>query len=446
MKFIRPIVMLILMMNVSIAHAQSRDCPAIVEETLANLDVICQSIGRNQMCYGNDALQAMPKPHVARFQFDTVGDIADVMALDVMRLSPMDEATGVWGVALMQLQADIPDTLPGQNVTFLLFGDVELANLASQDASPMQAFILSTGIGAPPCEQAPPDGLLVQTPAGVQQVSFNINGVDVQMGSTVFFQIVPDQAMQVTTIEGVASLTLDGKLFPIIAGTRINLPIDADFLPIAMPSLPDAYLLEEVISLPVSQLVRQITIMPPLDDDALRTLRQRLEQNLPPCDAEGLPLCDALSLNPQDWQRLARATDWLAPISVQMRDQLGAVRDQLQSLRQRLPDDFFRQRLRQDLESLRDNLESLRDDLEDTAEDLGGLRDDIQSLRDSLRPQAQDDEPTPEPTPEPAPTRTQAPSVSPQQDATRTPAPPPRPTTDDTGDSDDGDGNSRRGD
>ena len=36
------------------------------------------------------------------------------------------KTVGEWGVSLMQLQANLPDTLPGQNVTVLLFGDVTL--------------------------------------------------------------------------------------------------------------------------------------------------------------------------------------------------------------------------------------------------------------------------------------------------------------------------------
>jgi hypothetical protein len=33
-----------------------------------------------------------------------------------------------WGVSLMRLQANLPDSLPGQNATFLLFGDVQIEN------------------------------------------------------------------------------------------------------------------------------------------------------------------------------------------------------------------------------------------------------------------------------------------------------------------------------
>ena len=35
----------------------------------------------------------------------------------------------------MKLQANLPDTLPGQNVTFLMFGDVQVTNAVTSGAT-----------------------------------------------------------------------------------------------------------------------------------------------------------------------------------------------------------------------------------------------------------------------------------------------------------------------
>jgi hypothetical protein len=51
----------------------------------------------------------------------------------------------IWGVALMRLQANIPETLPGQNVTFLLFGDVEIRNAVETNVEPITVNVTSTG-------------------------------------------------------------------------------------------------------------------------------------------------------------------------------------------------------------------------------------------------------------------------------------------------------------
>jgi hypothetical protein len=174
-----------------ITAAQEATCPNIVSEALTMVQEVCREIGRNQACYGNLRLTAEGQPNAENFVFEQTGDIvnaADILRLD---LTPLDEASGDWGVVIMALQVNLPNTLPGQNVTFILFGDVELENAATTAQSPLQAFYLRTGIGAPACEEAPESGLLVQTPEGVEEVLFNINGVDVSLGSTVLFQTDP---------------------------------------------------------------------------------------------------------------------------------------------------------------------------------------------------------------------------------------------------------------
>jgi len=54
-----------------------------------------------------------------------------VAYLHALKLELSDQVNGVWGLAVMQLQPNIPDTLPGQNVTFLLFGDTEIEDLTT---------------------------------------------------------------------------------------------------------------------------------------------------------------------------------------------------------------------------------------------------------------------------------------------------------------------------
>ncbi len=103
-------------------------CPVVVETALLMVERLCGGAMRNQVCYGHVLLEAEPQPGVESFTFAGLGDIADVAALRRLRASPMDAGTGQWGVALMRLQADLPDTLPGQNVTVLLFGDVDVTN------------------------------------------------------------------------------------------------------------------------------------------------------------------------------------------------------------------------------------------------------------------------------------------------------------------------------
>ena len=107
--------------------------------------------------------------------------MVDLLAVRRLSTSPLNMNTRDWGIAVVKAQANLPDALPGQNVTFLLFGDTTVDN-PSPD---MRAVTVSTRIGGTNCADAPNTGVLIQSPQG-SQVAMNINGADVTLGSTAF--------------------------------------------------------------------------------------------------------------------------------------------------------------------------------------------------------------------------------------------------------------------
>ncbi len=123
-------------------------CPAIVSAALDATQNACDATGRNQVCYGNVLLNATPQTGAAAFTFAKPGDKADVGGVQSLTLSTMNTADQQWGVALMKLQANLPDTLPGQNVTVVLFGDVAIQNEGTSAAQP-------TATPAPPATPTP---------------------------------------------------------------------------------------------------------------------------------------------------------------------------------------------------------------------------------------------------------------------------------------------------
>ncbi|MDX2078141.1 MAG: hypothetical protein SFZ02_17045 [bacterium] len=295
------IVTLLLLPSIIIAQATATTCPDIVNIAIEAANELCEGLERNSICYGNFKLDATPQDGVERFYFDRVGDIASVNDLARLEMSPMKEDVGEWGVAVMALQANLPNTLPGQNVTFILFGDVTLENATTQqqvengEFSPMQAFYLTTGIGDSNCAEAPESGMLVQTPEGVGSVNFVVNGVEVAMGSTVFFQAeTPDQLIG-STVEGAATFTVDDETYPIVAGTRFGIAEsddDGGFEPLM--DAPESYELEGFEALPLDLLEREIEIEPPFDEAQLEELQRRIDEGLPLCGEEPFPPCEAL--------------------------------------------------------------------------------------------------------------------------------------------------------
>jgi len=249
-------------------------CPPVVTQALASVGSACDGLGRNSACYGFQSVSAtFAQPQPSGF-FSRVGDTAGLTTLQTIRTAPLDLVRNRWGVALLNVQASLPNTLPGQTVTFLLLGDAEIENAVTPDAAfrggipvsvrtiaptalhqqpttsaliiatvaadlplpadartedgwyrvasggqygwvegialtvpapaarlpvftpgtsstPMQAFFLRTGAGAPVCSDAP-DALIVQGPQELT-IDLTVNGADLRVGSTVVIRTIPDR-------------------------------------------------------------------------------------------------------------------------------------------------------------------------------------------------------------------------------------------------------------
>ncbi len=134
-RIILALLMLLLAVNGAAAQQSLTDttCPPFVGDTLTALDSLCAATARNQACYGNVSIDATPRAGVS-FKFADLGDIVAISDIESMKLAALDLMSETWGVALLKIQANLPGTLPGQNVTFLIFGDVEIVNQSDADA------------------------------------------------------------------------------------------------------------------------------------------------------------------------------------------------------------------------------------------------------------------------------------------------------------------------
>ncbi len=148
MKFFRKLSLLLILLSCfSTAFAQTSTpsglCTDTMQKAMAAVGSDCAPTGRNQACYGYVSLEATPRTGVQNFAFANQGDLANVGDLASLRLSRINPQTQTWGIALMKIQANLPDALPGQNVTFLLFGDVQIDNAV--DSSTPTVDITSNG-------------------------------------------------------------------------------------------------------------------------------------------------------------------------------------------------------------------------------------------------------------------------------------------------------------
>ena len=250
------IIVVLLALSASISIAQSTDaCPAIVQTVIESIDQFCADLERNQACYGHTQLNATARPTATNFVFEQSGDIVDLTDLEGITFSPMNVDDDIWGAALMRIQADIPDTLPGENVTILFFGDTEVTSdvpIDSTTHTPMQSFIYRSGIGDSACQEAPDSGFVIQTPEGVESVNLTINGVDISVGSTVYVNQKlqferTDGEMCFHTLEGEAVLSVDTDSSDVGEGTASCVPINPNTLLASGPPSAPAPILDDVL-------------------------------------------------------------------------------------------------------------------------------------------------------------------------------------------------------
>ena len=125
-----------------------QSCEELLSKAMEATYQGCQSIGSNQVCYGNFNISAQLTDE-AMAQFASLGDTIAVNQLVTLNTSPMEPEDNIWGIAVFKLQANLPGTIPGQNVTFLVFGDTGLYNYSGD----MYSIYFSTGIGSVTCSQ-----------------------------------------------------------------------------------------------------------------------------------------------------------------------------------------------------------------------------------------------------------------------------------------------------
>lgn len=341
-----------------VVMAQGDDCPALVEQALNSVDEFCSGIERNEACYGNIDVDAEPQPDVSNFRFNEPGDIEDIEHISSLSLSGMN-TPDEWGVMLMSVQANLPDSLPGQNITMLLFGEVTLGDrrmaelpqvemkirkngrvrsgpgtefqqigsvrngdvvmadarneaatwvrIVLEDGSrgwvladvttargpvsslvvlnddldadridyaPMQAFYFSSGVGDAQCNEAPLDGMLIQTPEGAGEIELVINEAKVQVGSTIFLRAIPGEFLRIAVLAGEIRVTVAGQTVIAPAGTEVVIPLNREGVVDGPPEL-EVYDEDDVAALPVGVLPERVRIAAPLSPSELEEVLVR---------------------------------------------------------------------------------------------------------------------------------------------------------------------------
>ncbi len=113
--------------------AQQTACPVLVEQALLAVGDNCAELNRNSACYGYDRVDASFVEVRDDSYFTNPADRASLVDLESIQTHPLDVEADRWGVAVMNLQANLPNTLPGQGVLVMLVGDSEVTNAIAPD-------------------------------------------------------------------------------------------------------------------------------------------------------------------------------------------------------------------------------------------------------------------------------------------------------------------------
>jgi hypothetical protein len=114
--------------------AADDSCPIFVKKALNDVGNNCASLSRNNACYGFNRLDATFSETMTDDFFSKPSDRSDLRFLKTVSTAALNTVSNEWGVAVLSVQANLPSTLPGQSVKFILFGDVKVENAVKPEA------------------------------------------------------------------------------------------------------------------------------------------------------------------------------------------------------------------------------------------------------------------------------------------------------------------------
>lgn len=203
--------------------ANGLTCEKLIEQAMRISNNHCDKIGINEVCYGNNSIQADLLPSAGAV-FDKTGDTVPINLLQHLSTSPLDLNKNEWGIAVFNIIANLPRSLPGESVKMVVFGNTTIGNNQVGD---IQSFYFSSELGQIICDDVPFDGIMITMPDGTG-VHLIINGSDLTLSGNASLTAQKNGTMDITLYSGSGSITADGKTQDFNAGEVIKVPMGGD--------------------------------------------------------------------------------------------------------------------------------------------------------------------------------------------------------------------------
>ena len=199
------------------AHDQT--CQALIQQALQASGSSCQQMGSNKVCYGNNILKANLSPSTSE-RFTQRGDVVDIGMLLGLSASPLELDKDQWGVAVFKVLANLPDSLPGETVTLLVFGNTQLDNSSGS----LEAFHFTSEFGQIICNKVNLDGIMITMSKG-QGVHFMVNGTELTLTGNASLKAAKNGTMQVSLYSGAGEVVSQGQEQYFGAGQQVSVQL-----------------------------------------------------------------------------------------------------------------------------------------------------------------------------------------------------------------------------
>jgi hypothetical protein len=132
----------------TLAHFIDSVCTDLTATALSHLDTTCANLGPNSLCYGAGHVEALPFGEtIASPDFNQPADQLALTKVATVHTAAPDATAGTMGVAIMNVQANLPAGLPGREAVYILMGDVEVENLVTPEEAlvlPSEPLLINT--------------------------------------------------------------------------------------------------------------------------------------------------------------------------------------------------------------------------------------------------------------------------------------------------------------
>jgi hypothetical protein len=186
----------------------AQDNTALITQALQNIGVNCANLTLNTTCLANPTVQRTTSSGVISTSYSAPGSIASTNTTHRIQTSPLNAATGEFGINVMRVSGNSAD-----GVVYAAFDGTTITNVSSVGQALWQSINLSINPGS-----ALPY-FFIQGPQD-ETVSVTVNGKTLVISSTVLVWFSEGQ-MRITVISG--SIVVDGVTVPVCS--TISAPI-----------------------------------------------------------------------------------------------------------------------------------------------------------------------------------------------------------------------------